>query len=328
MVVIRYGIAGQPVEHSLSPLLTALVAAHVGLPYGDKHLKMDLVDVRVLTDALAWGYAGAVPSPGPWAYTGAPFGKFRTSALLQKAVADAMKIEVPHAGFAPVSAEPYVSTHDVHPSLPTRLFGEEIWLNLTSPLKHQLDSGAVMAVDNSMATKSVNALRWDGRGWWCGGFDGEGVRRVFHHHGIGAATAVLGLSGGGGAARSTASSWADAGGLVHPLFSRRQLDAEGFERHLTQREPDVLVDFDGTLCPEESDVLLLKAAYEPMEGGFEDRVAACTSPCLDGRWLLAAQHLACWRNLWAPEHVAALPKLDLLLTRLVKAESFLAAHAL
>jgi len=327
MVVIRYAIAGQPVESSLSPLLTALVAAHLGYPTSEKHLKMELVEVSALSDALAWGYAGAVPVPRPWAYTGASIGTFRTSALLQKAVAAAMELEAPHGDLAPSSTKPYITTRTAHPGLPTRLFDEEIWLNLTSPLKHQLDSSAVVAVDTSMTTKSVNVLRWDGRGWWCAGVDGEGLRMVLHHHGFNATETVLGLCGGGGAARSTAATWVESGGQLHPLPSRRELDIEGLTNHVTERTPEVLVDFEDVLCPEETETLMLRAAYRPMEGSFEERVSACSSPCLDGRWLLAAQHLACWRHLWAPEHASSLPSLDLLLTRLVKAESLLAEYA-
>ncbi len=182
-------------------------------------------------------------------------------------------------------------------------------MNLTTPLKHQLDSGAVGAIDTSMTTKSVNVLRWDGRGWWCAGVDGEGVRMVLHHHGFEAKETVLGLCGGGGAARSTASTWAESGGQLHVLPSRRELDVDGLAGNLSEQAPGVLVDFDGTVSAEASETLLLKAAYEPMEGSFEDRIAACSSPFLDGRWLLVAQHLACWRHLWAPEHAASLPSL-------------------
>ena len=45
MPVIRYGIAGRPVDHSLSPLLMALVCDHLGLNTNGKNLDMELVDV-------------------------------------------------------------------------------------------------------------------------------------------------------------------------------------------------------------------------------------------------------------------------------------------
>ncbi|GIR75860.1 MAG: hypothetical protein CM15mP78_05590 [Candidatus Poseidoniales archaeon] len=164
------------------PLLTALVARHLGIVLNDKQLTMELIEVNTVPDALAWGYAGAVPEPIPWVYTGSIFGKFRTKALLKKAVDAASEVDrvhpllVGHDGIAD-------SARSRSTKLPTRMFEQEIWLNLTAPLKHQLDSSAVVAMDDSMANKCVNALRWDGRGWWCAGVDGTGVADVLHHHG-------------------------------------------------------------------------------------------------------------------------------------------------
>ena len=45
--------------------------------------------------------------------------------------------------------------------LPTKSFTEEVWLNLTSPLKRQLKSPAVVDFNDSSLIESVNALRWD-----------------------------------------------------------------------------------------------------------------------------------------------------------------------
>ena len=327
MAVIRYGIAGQPVEHSLSPLLTALVAAHIGLPSDEKRLKMELVDVPNMTDALAWGYAGAVPSQREWVYTGAVFGKFRTSALMKRAVEAAMELEGAHPSLEPVNNQAFLPSVEGATGLPTRMFDEEIWINLTAPLKHQLDSSAVMCIDDSMKTKSVNALRWDGKGWWCAGLDGEGVRAVLHHHGVVAHEHVLGLAGGGGGARSTAASWARAGGSVHCLLSRRPLEEGSWTASLTDDSPTVYVDFDGTVEPKDRETLFLKATYSPMAGSYESRIQQLSTPHLDGRWLLAAQHLACWRTLWAPEMADRLPTLGLLLSRLLMAESVLERYA-
>ena len=135
MAAIRYGIAGRPVDHSLSPLLTALVVKHLGLVVDDKHLSMELVDVSTVTDAFAWGYAGAVPEPIPWAYTQSVFNKFRTKALLSKAVDAAMQVTVCHPVLATEHA-PRIDPQSSTAGLPTRMFEEEIWLNLTAPLKH------------------------------------------------------------------------------------------------------------------------------------------------------------------------------------------------
>ena len=325
MAAIRYGIAGTPVEHSLSPLLTALVADHLGLYRKEKALTMELVDVASIHNALAWGYAGAVPAPIDWLYSQAVFGKFRTKALLEKAVKAAALVEV---------EDPHLSTDYPHlverrtvplNGLPTRMFDEEIWVNLTAPLKHQLDSSAVMCLDDSMATKSVNALRWDGKGWWCCGFDGEGVISVLLHHGIDPEQHVVGLVGGGGAARSTASAWAREGGHLHLLQSRRSLEKGPWDESLTEANPDVIVDFDGT-WKEENGRLVVTSAYRPMQGDYDSRIRALIGPTLNGRWMLVAQHLACWSQLWAPELSQHLPSLPLLLTRLVEAEMTLASY--
>ena len=89
---IRYGIAGSPITHSLSPLLMALVCDHLGLVSRTRSLSIELVDATSISDALAWGYAGSVPRPQEWDLTQAVFGKFRTTALLEKAVTAARAV--------------------------------------------------------------------------------------------------------------------------------------------------------------------------------------------------------------------------------------------
>ena len=329
MAAIRYGIAGQPVQHSLSPLLTALVAQHLNLGWEDKHLKMELVETTSLTNALAWGYAGGVPSSIPWTYTNAEFGKFRTSALIKRAVEAAAAIEEAHPSLVSDQASPTLaaSPSTPVPDFPTRSFEEELWLNLTAPLKHQLDSGAVMSIDASMETKSVNALRWDGRGWWCAGLDGAGVVDVLRHHGLAPTSHVLGLVGGGGGARSTAMAWTAEGGALNPLPSRRPLEKGPWSTNFTEDSPDVVVDFDGSFEISNDSPLVLNAKYEPMKGGVNRRVSLINGPVLDGRWLLVAQHLACWRELWMPNRAEDLPSMGLLMTRLLEAESVLEHYA-
>jgi hypothetical protein len=327
MAAIRYGIAGQPVEHSLSPLLTALVADHLGLPSDEKNLKMELLNVNTVHDALAWGYAGAFPTPVPWMYTKAKFGTFRTSALLQKSTQAANKVTEPHPSLASHHPSEFVPRASLSQGLPTRMFKEEIWINLTAPLKHQLDSGAVVCLDDSMTTKSVNVLRWDGRGWWCAGVDGEGVRQVLHHQGFDPAVDVLGLCGGGGGARSTAAAWAEQRGSIRAYEGRRPLEEGSWTSALTLGEPSVVVDFDDAIQPDEVSVPVLKAGYRPMNGSVENRIHQLSHPHLDGRWMLVAQHLACWRHVWAPERGHELPDLGLLLTRLLHAEAVLSEYA-
>ena len=52
-----------------------------------------------------------------------------------------------------------------------------------------------------------------------------------------------------------------------------------------------------------------------------------TDQVVDGRWLLSAQHLECWRQLWAPQVKDLLPSLDLLVSKLITAETVLASYS-
>ena len=205
-------------------------------------------------------------------------------------------------------------------------------MNFTSPLKHQLVSKAVVSIDESMELNSVNALRWDGKSWWCAGVDGLGVVALAHHHGVEANSgAVLGLAGGGGAARSTASAWRNAGGSVVLYQGRRELDSSygDIEQHGVEAV-DFAIDFDE--CPSlpqsfSKAALNLNPRYASMEGDVESRLQSLTKTPLDGRWMLVAQHLEAWQNLWAPHLKEYLPSLDLLLTQLVHAENLLSTYA-
>jgi hypothetical protein len=73
--------------------------------------------------------------------------------------------------------------------------------------------------------------------------------------------------------------------------------------------------------------VVLHASYSNMEGALDERVDRIIAMPLDGRWLLVAQHLACWKHLWAPERKADLPSLELLLNRLIVAETTLSEYA-
>ena len=85
---VFYGVAGHPVSHSLSPVLINIVAQYVSSQSKTApkfNLKQtDLVSAEFIQDALAWGYVKSIPAPVNWDLTGAPFGKFRNKALMQK----------------------------------------------------------------------------------------------------------------------------------------------------------------------------------------------------------------------------------------------------
>lgn len=306
MARIRHGVAGKPITHSLSPVLTALVHAHLSRKEGVKlpGLKgVVVIPTEGVENALAWGYAGALPSPPDWEYVNSPLGKFRANALLDRAVNASMEYvdadsRLPNTGLPRVKSKkhPY---HD-----------DEVWISLTSPLKHQLSAAAVKCVDNAMEIRSVNTLRWDGHSWWAASTDGQGMRIVAEAFGY-PTSGVIGITGGGGAARSVASAWTQGGGQVKQLGGKRTLDEDG-PWSLCEDSHDFTVDFDS----DEGDI---SVRYKQMEGDFDSRIEyLSTTP--DGRWFLCAQHLMSWASLWAPEYSNELPSLSLLMTRLTAVE--------
>lgn len=344
MARVKYAVAGSPVAHSLSPLLFGLVVSNLEkfgkkIPLAMKHTDVELVETSGIEDALGWGYAGHSPHVPKWQYTSAPFGKYRTKALLERAIQSAMEIEDSDPRLvSDYESELLLETPPIPPTseeshhLPSQWLDNEVWLNLTSPLKHQLSSEAVSTIDHSMKLQAVNALRWDGQGWWCAGVDGLGIVSVAQYHGVHAESgAVLGLRGGGGAARSTANAWLEAGGRLRVFEGRRTLELPfDFEVDTSKAPLDFAVDFDDDskhIPSLQSCALQLIPRYSALEGDYEQRVQLMQLLPLDGRWMLTAQHLEAWRHLWAPQYAHYLPSLGLLLTQLLHAENVLFENA-
>ena len=338
MADVYYAVAGHPVTHSLSPVLINIVAQYVSKQVKPSLrfnlLKTDLVDVESIQDALAWGHVKFIPEVVNWDLTGAPFGKFRNKALMQKVLEATSEMtdsldELSREKFSKNSASlPF----NVKIDLPTKSFREEVWLNLTSPLKHQLKSQAVVDFNDSSLIESVNALRWDGFGWWSSNVDGSGVARVAEYFGIDIADgSTIGIIGGGGAARSTAHTWQKLGGKVVILGGKRDMNEyDWFSGEVTEsRMCDVFINFDDDTMPDDVQVssLVIRSQYHGIDGEHEDRISAITNEVIDGRWLLAAQHLECWSQLWAPQITDQLPTLDLLVSMLITAESVLASYS-
>ncbi len=350
MAGVRYAIAGSPVEHSLSPLLLAIVHDHLTsikskITSGFKILKLDLVDTLTIEDALAWGYAGSMPKSLSWKLTGAPFGKFRTTELLRKAIDASREI---------LDCSPLLESKSTkslqlqiqemsdkmqsltNSKLPNSVLNEEIWINLTSPLKHKLVSNAVSTIDNSMDILSVNCLRWDGQGWFCGTFDGLGVISAADYHGIDVANgAIIAILGGGGAARSTAHAWKNGGGKVIALEGRRPLSGgDWIDGKQYNGKIDVFINFDGGDIGDNQEAknshdkaeLIFEAPYSLMQGDAEERISQLAQGPFNGRWLLVSQHLECWSNFWTPQLGDMLPSVGLLLTKLAYAEAIIESY--
>ena len=101
----------------------------------------------------------------------------------------------------------------------------EVWLSLTSPLKHQLpiDSGTEWVIGNPMLT-SVNQMRHDGHVWRAAETDGAGLLLLADEFGFDFSLRdeldkpLLCMIGGGSTARSCAAAWSAAGGKILSLI--------------------------------------------------------------------------------------------------------------
>ena len=116
-------------------------------------------------------------------------------------------------------------------------------------LKHQIQSMVFRRSMRLLDIISVNALRYDGQGWYCATTDGRGVVHVASHFGIDVSEgAILGIHGGGGAARSIASAWLQQGGKVVSVGGRRQLPATLVNSKRSDETVfDLIIDAEGTL---------------------------------------------------------------------------------
>ena len=219
----------------------------------------------------------------------------------------------------------------------------ESWISITSPLKHMLSTrSGVHQIDSSLENGSVNQLRWNGSHWYCAGTDGRGLVAVATHFGFdfskqGIESPLLCMHGGGGAARSSAVAWAQNNGKIWSSGGRRALGNRGpWAGHLIEGDAVVdhvgkrlLIDFDlnpgePLSTPSVSADLHLVSSYH--SGSVEQLVAQTdTGTSLDGRWLLAAQHLCAWADLFAPSVIEELPGLGQTMTWLNQLESALRA---
>ena len=294
MVQIRAAVAGHPVHHSLTPALFMFVADH--LRANGEELRIELlknIDTVELPEAMTVAYTSN-----------------RESAWRDERGAAAPR--------------------------------REFWLSLTTPLKHMVPpESAIELLGDARQIACVNQMLHDGHGWRGAATDGIGLVDVARENGIQfpapegqvkvGSEPLLCLHGGGSTARSCASAWAEAGGSICWEGGRRALDqrgpwsnslipAEQVAGHLGRR---LHIDFDvapsrpvdseaaahpGPASPADGPDLGVSAAY-----GLGPVVTTRSEGdhlILDGRWLLAAQHLAAWRLLFRPGLAETLPGLS------------------
>ncbi len=323
---LRFAVVGDPIQHSLSPALAILTAAHLS----GEGVEVEFTDVAWIESdriemAMSWAMTGSGPTIRP--------SRFESDLLSMRVAAAEVVKEVTEA---PVSW----GFSGVHPSLyggaPSIVHSEQAtWLSITSPLKHQLGPrSGVECADDSLLISSVNQLIWSGSRWSGGSSDGAGIVRLARERGLfsaGEESPILVMRGGGASARSGASAWSAAGGRIEPLPGRRPLDHRGpwgdsiLETNQSVRTiaARVTVDYDsnpGQPTPPGTDfqtaaTVHLSAAYRRGADATPKRnIDGALS--LDGRWLLAAQQLEAWARFVRPDAALSLPSLDLTVARL------------
>ncbi len=285
-------VAGNPISHSLTPFLFKKVAQH--LQSRDHTITFhtcEKIQHTSLIDALAWGHAKM------------------TALAKEDEGAD-----------------------------PTK---REIWLSITSPLKHQLpiDSGIEWPIGEPMLA-SVNQMRHDGHVWNAANTDGAGLLMVAREFGFDFNLTddldcpLLCMTGGGSTARACAAAWTEAGGEIWWKEGRRNLSPRGPWKDSIVNPRDVCdhvgrrlhIDFDQPagsapeIKGERIDAgidapVFLSVSYS--DGEFESVIENEWGLFLDGRWLLAAQHLQGWAHLYYPPAADDLPTLSELMDILI-----------
>ena len=340
---IRYAVAGSPIQHSLSPVLTALTATHLekaGLEV--ELIEMNLIDSSDLNEPMAWAWVNSDRSKSEahnrlYGNPAEPESLAKLCSFSRKVMTDVKAPDPNHVPYGDTLFSPSEDRQKIRRS------DNESWISLTSPLKHLLSPrSGIHSIDQSLENGAVNQLRWDGKNWFCAGTDGAGLVAVAKHFGFdfeltGVEAPLLCLVGGGGSARSCAAAWAAAGGAIWSKGGRRKLDNRGpWVNRLIEGDQVVghvgmrlLIDFD--IAPGEPNLsesstadLHVISSYNSHKVGMVVQSSE-TGLVIDGRWLLVAQHLDAWARLFSPEAAHMLPGLGLSMTRLIAIESALRA---
>ncbi|MDP6856936.1 MAG: hypothetical protein QGH13_05340 [Candidatus Thalassarchaeaceae archaeon] len=313
-------VAGSPISHSLTPLLSLLVDCHLNSKENRRITAISRHETEDMSSLLGQILLGK--------NLGAQEPEKDLLTLVEDATNEILK-SPDGWGVSPMPIGEIVVAETPYGENPL------VWVSLTTPLKHGLTTrSGVISTDRSLEIASTNQIRWDGHRLITGSTDGLGVTLVARSFGLfsGSTPPLLILRGGGAAARSVAEAWADSGGRIYPLMGRRPLDPRGpwassliSSLEVRGLAPTLYVDFDSNskieaeIQPPVQVDLHLTPSYV-MTGSVKPIQGAKGTLYLDGRWMLAAQHLLAWAIFIEPERKEDLPDLPLLLSRLSEVE--------
>ena len=319
-------VAGSPVSHSLTPILSLLVDFHLNQDGFRSIVGTSRYETKDLSELLGQIVLGGnLGSKKPTA---------EILDLVQSATEDITNF--PEGwGVNALDLDEYPKVESPYGDSPL------VWVSLTTPLKHGLTSrSGVISSDRSLEIASTNQVRWDGHHLVTGSTDGLGVVLVARSFGLFSTSTppLLILRGGGAAARSVAEAWAKAGGKIYSVTGRRPLDERGPWKtalipylDATTLSSKLYIDFDSGLdgnrdhpSPIQVDIQL-SPSYKA-SGSIYPVQGSNGTLHLDGRWMLAAQHLIAWAIFLEPARHNNLPSLPLLLHRLSDVEHNLSSN--
>ena len=313
-------VAGSPVSHSLTPVLSLLVDFHLNQNGQRSIVGTSCYDTKDLSELLGQIVLGG--------NLGTKVPTNHLLDLVQSATHDITTF--PEGwGVNALDLDEYSEVESPYGDSPL------VWVSLTTPLKHGLSSrSGVISSDRSLEIASTNQVRWDGHHLVTGSTDGLGVVLVARSFGLFSHSKppLLILRGGGAAARSVAEAWAKAGGEIYCVTGRRPLDERGpwassliSSLEGSNLSSKLYIDFDSGLegnsdhpPPIQVDIQL-SPSYNDL-GSIYPVQGSTGTLHLDGRWMLAAQHLIAWAIFIEPSRREYLPSLPLLLYRLSDVE--------
>ena len=282
-----YAVAGDPISHSYSPVLYSLVNSYLSQQGLIPHIAKS-------------GFVKAANLD--WIN---PIKSLDTNMNFQHTKPVFVPSE--HKDDVPIQTFEYIGF-----TVPEKM---DFCLNLTSPLKHQTGQLNSKNLDKSQEHLSVNCLGISDGEIFTISTDGLGVAWIAMQNGIEIPKSTLGISGGGGTARSAMKSWIELGGRVKQVGGKRKLSVpEGSE---SKGKVDFLLVVDSDFSYEElsENCAILYADYSsefPEISGYKQ---------INGLDLLIAQHLLCWYLLWGVSLGNRLPTFNSLKKNLERIKS-------